>query len=132
VLVVASAGLTSAVAHRTWSWPLFGWGALLGPLAAGWAFYSTHALGRTLVKKFPDEKAALTARLQTLWPRYRATYTGTVLMCVGIAVLSAGLHSPVPDAVLTGIWLVAGVLPPLIAYRVALRRLAVQSSDAST
>ena len=127
LVIVASAVVLAVTLHRSWSWPLFVWGAVLGPVASAWAFYTTKAFARGLMKQATTEKEELRAREQALWPKYRATYAATVLIGIGIGILAAGMHNPLPDWAFTAMWVLVGVLPPLIAYPVIKRRVAAGS-----
>ena len=62
---------------------------------------------------------------------YRATYTGIVLLGVGVGILAAGLHTPAIDLGVTAARILFGLLPPLIAFQAILRRGARSSIDST-
>jgi hypothetical protein len=129
-VIVGCATTSAVVLHRTWSWPLFVWGAVFGVLASAWAFFSTKTFARALLKRAPaEQRPPLEARSRGLWQKYRPTYAGIVLMGIGVGIFSAGLHNPAPDVALTAIWILAGLLPPLVAFPILLRRFGLQSAD---
>lgn len=123
LVVIGVSTFVAVNVDREWSWPLFAWGALSGPLASAWAYYSTQAFGRTLIRRAPAEEGeALRVRQRALWPKYRATYAGLTLVGIGVGILAAGVRSPAIDLGFTALWIVFGLLPPLIAFPLILRR----------
>jgi hypothetical protein len=129
VVIVGSAAVVVATLDHGWSWPLFVWGAAIGLVASAWAFFSTKAFGRTLMKRDPSAREAIDERQRALWPKYRATYTAMVFVGVGVGILAAGLHAPAIDLGGTVAWVLFGLLPPLIAFPALLRRVAPKSND---
>jgi hypothetical protein len=125
-LILVGCGIVVAVTlHRAWSWPLFVWGAALGPVASAWAYFSLRAFSRNLIKRRPAQRESLMARERTIWPKYRATYAGMVLLGIGLGIISAASRNPLGDAAFTAMWVLAGVLPPLIAWPMLMRRAAI-------
>lgn len=129
-VIIASATLVAVSVDRTWSWPLFIWGTVIGPVAVAWAYYSTKMFGRTLMKRARDdaEREALAARMRSLGQRHAATYTGLLLVALGVGILAGGLHNPGPAIAFTAVWLVVGVLPPLVTRPLLLRQYAARST----
>lgn len=107
VVIIASATVVAVVLPR--AWPLFAWGAAWGSVASAWAYFSTKLFGRRLMMRVrsPREKA-VAARGRALWPRYRATYAGLVLLGVDIGILSAGMHNAMADVGLIAVWCCLG------------------------
>jgi cyanate permease len=128
VVIAGSAAVVVVSVDRGWSWPLFVWGAAIGLVASAWAFFSTKAFGRTLMKRDPSAREAIEQRQRALWPKYRATYTGMVFVGVGVGILAAGLLAPAIDLGVTVAWVLFGLLPPLIAFPALRRRVAAKSS----
>jgi len=121
--IVGSAILLATTVHHSWSWPFFVWGASIGPLASAYAYLSTQAFGRMLTRRDPGNGARVATRQRGLWERYRWVYSGMVLFGVAIGILSGGLDSPGPDIAFTILWVLTGVLLPLIGLRLILKRL---------
>lgn len=123
IVIIGSATVVAVDLHRAWSWPLFAWGAAWGPVASVWAYFSTKLFGRRLMMRAPvAEREAVAARGRALWPRYRATYAGLVLLGVGVGIFSAGMHNAAVDVGLIAVWVLFGLLPPLITFPVLMRR----------
>jgi hypothetical protein len=133
-VIIASATLVAVAVNRTWSWPLFIWGAVMGPVAVACSYYATKMFGRTLMQRLRDdaEREALASRMHAVGRRYAATYTGLLLVALGAGILSGGLRNPSPDIAFTTIWILAGVFPSVIARSILLRRLAAQSGGDDT
>jgi hypothetical protein len=123
VVAVGAAALLATTLYRDWSWPLFAWGVLLGPVASAYAYLSTQSFARRMARRAPGPAEAIRQRQSNLWVRFRGVYAGLVLFGVAVGVVSGGLDSPAPDVVFTLIWLLVGVLMPLIAFRLIVRRL---------
>ena len=100
-------------------------------MASGIVIFSTKAFGRILAKRRPSARDAIDERGRALWPTYRATYTGIVLLGVGVGTLAAGLHAPAIDLGVTAARALFGLLPPLIAFP-AIRGQGPRSSIDST
>ena len=101
-------------------------------MASGIVIFSTKAFGRILTKRRPSARDAIDERGRALWPTYRATYTGIVLLGVGVGILAAGLHAPATDLGVTAARTLFGLLPPLIAFPALLRPGTARSSIDST
>jgi hypothetical protein len=133
-VVLAASVLYLAVKFgKGWSWGLFLWGAAFGPFAVLWARWSALVGAGRIVAASRTGREIYERRKAEMWQRYRLTYIGIVLFGLEAGVLSAALEHPGPDIALTVIWLLAGVVPPLVAYpvlrRKALRDAAAQPKD---
>jgi MFS family permease len=124
-------GSTIAIAltlHHGWSWPLFVGGAVFGPIASAYAFLSSKAFARRLGRRNPGDRQGVETRSGMLWSRYRATYAGLVLLGIGVGILASGVHRPAVDVGLFSIWLLVGVLLPLVVLRRILAKMPVVGS----
>jgi len=110
--------------HHTWSWPLFVWGMLIGPLwmACAWVLADLLAAAAIRPARIPAEQRE-TFR-HNRWRRWWVGYTSLCLVAIGVGVTSAGLDVAWPDLLLTLAFVVIGLVLPLAAYPAAKRRLA--------
>ena len=110
--------------HHTWSWPLFLWGMLIGPLwmACAWVLADLLAAAAIRPARIPDEQRATFRRDR--WRRWWVGYASLCLVAIGVGITSAGLGVAWPDIFLTLAFVVFGLVLPLAAYPAVKRRLA--------
>jgi len=129
LVIIGSSTFAAIVLNRGWSWPLFAWGAAVGPIWSAGAFYSTKAFTRKVLARVPaGQREGIAALDEGLWARNRATYAGTALLGIGVGIFAAGVHAPAVDIGFTVLWLVGGVLPVLVLTPALLRRATAISS----
>ena len=116
---------------RGWSWPYLVWGILLAPLwfVAMWLLQVLSVAGLpdsawirpdgTRVDRRAFVAAGRARDLRTRW----VVYVGLVVLCISAGIISAGLRSAVPDAIMTVMILVLGLALPLLIVRVFRRRI---------
>jgi hypothetical protein len=121
LIVAVAAALGSS--HQ-WSWPLFVWGILIGPLWLVCAWTLTDLLAAAAVKPSGVPAPQRASIRRDRWRRWRVGYAAFCLCAIGIATISAGLHTIWPDLLFTTAFLTLGLLLPLATYPRVKRRLA--------
>jgi len=100
----------AVVAGSGWSWPLFIWGAALGPLVMTANWFTVHITARYL--ELPPDKVRELERRDR--ERRRTTYPMVVGMMLGIGIAAAGLESAGIDVLFTVMAVVSAGLPLLM------------------
>jgi hypothetical protein len=109
-----------------WSWPLFVWGALIGPVQVVVASVLTERLAIASIRPQRFEAGVIVAERRARWRRQRVNYAGALLVGLAVGVLSARLTSPWPDSIYTAWAVMVGLALPLAAYPHVKRRLDTQ------
>ena len=126
---IAFSGVVVATYIGTsWSWHLFVWGLLLGPVIVPWLTMQNALLVRRLGKaagRPVDVRTVRAERLRRCWSTYVST------CCIGFTVgaASASLGTAWPDGAMTAYFLVFSVLIPAAVYPALKRKLSSRPSD---
>lgn len=124
-LALVAAGMAAiAFVGRDWSWPLFIWGLLMGPVMIGWLFLLSDTAARGLARA-AAQPVDLRALRSTRVHRYWSTYVALCCWGFTMGVVAARLDSVWPDALLIG-YAVLGSLPMVVAYPALKRRAAAK------
>jgi len=127
VTLVAST-LIAVVAHNGWSWPLFAWGALLGPT---WvlATIATTAYGmRYIARSTGTSGRDAAAAQERSRKRFMAVYPAYAALGLPWGIVSAALLIVWPDLAVT-VYAALAVVLPLFALPRLLRRAATRSGQ---
>lgn len=137
VTTYASVGVTlgasvliALVGHNGWSWPLFAWGALLGPT---WvlATAATTAYGmRYIARHTGASDSDVAAAQERSRKRFMAVYPAYAALGLPWGVVSAALLAIWPDLAATLYAVLAVVLPLAALPRIARRAAARSVRDA--
>ena len=108
-IALAGVALISFVGN-SWSWPLFLWGLLLGPVSVAWLNIQSEFLAirlRVATGAELDPRAMRARRIQRYW----STYVGMLAVGFTVGAASASLTSAWIDLGFTAYLVFLGVLP---------------------
>jgi uncharacterized membrane protein YfcA len=109
-----------------WSWPLFVWGALIGPFQVVLANVLTERLAIASIRPQEFETGTIVAERRARWRRQRVNYVAAMVVGLAIGVLSARLPSAWPDSLYTAWATIFGLVLPWAAYPQIKRRIGSQ------
>jgi hypothetical protein len=110
VFILVFASVLAAIVGTGWSWPLFIWGAALGPLsiATTWLFLQVAMRSQLLAA---DRVATARQRMRA---RSWSVNPTVVLFAVSIAILGAAFDSIWPDVLMTAVIVLSNIAMPLV------------------
>jgi hypothetical protein len=120
--LLLGACVLAALTGGHWSWPLFAWGALLGPLAAYCSYLASGIAYATLKQATgaPDELyQAMMARREA---RFVPMLVSFIVDGLAAGIASAGLRTAWPDVLATVVLFGFAVLLPLVGARFVAKR----------
>lgn len=130
-LTLFAAIVLAVVERQGWSWPLFAWGALLGPVWVGATIASTTYGMRYIAKQSGTGAAELSAAQERWRRRFLAVYPAYALMGLPWGIVSASIRSIWPDVAVTA-YAVLGVGLPFALFPRLARRAAARHDAPST
>jgi hypothetical protein len=110
VVVLACASVVAATVGTGWSWPLFIWGAALGPLSIA----VTALMGRLAIRSQALSADRVASVRERMTARNWSVNPTVVASAVSIAILGAAFDTVWADVIMTVVIVLSNIAIPLV------------------